>query len=133
MKEKILKLQENIHFKLLGISSKLSIHKLSWALNENLNFEFQRLESENENSGKEFEIFHHETPQAVFSLIENKSNSGLLIKKLPNIDYFLKIEGNIFEENLNLLIKKIRQTSNIYACLIIDISLLKKKDIELLS
>ena len=109
------------------------MHKLSWLLNENLNFDFHRLDEENP-SERKFAVYQHETEQATYSLIENKSNTeGLLIKKLPNIDFFLKIEGDISKTELEKIIKKIKEADNIYACLQIELSKLKKKDIELLS
>lgn len=134
MKEKIIRLSESQEFKLLGISSKLSMHKISWLLNQELNFDFHRLDEMNEkDSDIAFSVYQHENDTAIFSLIENKSQKGILIKKLNTIDYLLKIEGEFTKYELEQILKKIRQTSGILACLNIDLSVLKKRDIDLLS
>ncbi len=110
------------------------MHKISWLLNEQLGFDFRRLDETEENSEKKnFSVYQHESNNASFSLIENKSKDGLLLKKLDNIDYLLKIEGALSNSELDNLQKQIRQTSGIYACLIIELSVLKKKELDLLA
>ncbi len=110
------------------------MHKISWLLNQELNFDFHRLDEMNEkDSDIAFSVYQHENDTAIFSLIENKSQKGILIKKLNTIDYLLKIEGEFTKYELEQILKKIRQTSGILACLNIDLSVLKKRDIDLLS
>lgn len=110
------------------------MHKISWLLNELLGFDFHRLDETGENpEGKNFSVYLHESDNASFSLIENKCKEGLLLKKLNNIDYLLKIEGAISNSELDNLQKQIRQASGIYACLIIELSVLKKKELDLLA
>ncbi len=134
MKEKIISLSDGQEFKLLGISSKLSMHKICWLLNQELNFDFHRLDEMNEkDTDKAFSVYQHENDTAIFSLIENKSKKGSLLKKLNTIDYLLKIEGAFTNYELEQIQKKIRQTSGILACLNIDLSVLKKREIDLLS
>lgn len=134
MKEKIIRLSESKEFKLLGISSKLSMHKISWLLNQELNFDFHRIEEMNEiDSDNTFSVYQHENNTTTFTLIENKSSKGLLLKKLNTVDYLLKIEGEITNSELEQTQKKIRSIQGILACLNIDLSVLKKKDMDLLS
>ncbi|MCF6239832.1 MAG: IPExxxVDY family protein [Bacteroidales bacterium] len=133
MKTKIINLNEDAEFNLLGISSKLSMHKISWLLNQQLDFNFHRFDEHGEsNLDKEFSVYQYEDDTAIYNLIENKSKDGLLLKKLNTIDYLLKIEGELTKLDFEQLQKKIRQIPEVYACLNIDISVLKKKELDLL-
>lgn len=134
MKEKVISLPENYDFRLLGISSNLSIHKLGWLLNTRLSFNFSLLDTPLKASeNTDFSVYQHEGSQGVVNLVENKNKSGLLIKKLPNIDYLLKIDGFYSQKDFDLLVKNIRQIADIYACLIVDVNVLKKTELNLIS
>ncbi len=139
MKKKIIKLSVETDFKLIGIATRISTHKLSWLLNNNLQTDFKQaddlfLNSTEAEKNNTYAIYAYDTnTELSYRLIENKTDSGTLIKQLKNIDYLLKIEGDFSENQQTQLIKKIRTFENIDACLIIDIQKLKQKEIELIS
>lgn len=138
LKKKIIKLSFETDFQLIGISTRLSAHKLSWLLNIQIDTNFKQVDDllikKNENGlGLNFAVYEYETKSGlIYKLFENKNNSGIFIKKLNNIDYLLKIDGNISEKNKERLIKKIRETESVVACLSIDIQNIKQKEMNLL-
>jgi len=124
---------------LIGIATRISAHKLSWLLNTKLDINFQQvsdliLKSTEPGKNSNYAQYEYDTNIGIlYRLIENKCDSGILIKQLNNIDYLLKIEGDFSENQLTKLVKKIRDTESISACLKIDIQKLKKKELDLIS
>ena len=137
--KKIIKLSVDAEFILIGISTRFSTHKLSWLLNTNLNTDFKQakdliLKSKDSGKGSNYSIYEYDTKSGItYSLIENNNKAGVLIKQLNNIDYLLKIEGDLSDKNIEQLAKKIRETDHIIACLIIDIQNIKQKDLDQIS
>jgi len=133
LKKKIIKLSIETKFKLIGIATRISAHKLSWLLNTELNTDFKQA-SDLILNNTNHAIYEHDTNTGVFfHLIENKNDSVTLIKQLKNIDYLLKIEGDFSKNQITQLTKKIRNIESITACLTIDIQKLKQKEVELIS
>lgn len=138
LKKRVIKLSFDTNFRLIGISTRLSAHKLSWLLNAQIDTRFKQIDdlvltsNQNENN-LAFAVYEFEAKSdLIYKLIENKKSSGILIKKL-NIDYLLKIEGSFSEKTIDQLVKKIRKTESINACLLIDNKNIKQKDIDLLA
>ena len=139
MKGKLIKLLDETEFMLIGIASRLSMHKLIWLLNNKLNTNFKQADDIVYTKNKQadtinFTIYtHEESSELIYRVIENKNTSGILINQLKNIDYLLKIEGDLHKSQLNNINKNIREIANINASLIIDIKNIKQKEIDLIS
>ena len=132
MKKKLIKLSIDTNFSLIGISTRLSAHKLSWLLNTQLETNFKQV-GDLLLADIHYAVYEHNAKSDLtYKLIENKNNSGTLIKKLNNIDYLLKVEGDFSEKHIENLVKKIRETDNIIACLSINNQNLKQKELDLL-
>ena len=52
--------------------------------------------------------FLKETIPAKFHLISNKSEQGFLLKELPNIDYFLKVVGEVEDKYFTSIINTVK-------------------------
>lgn len=118
-KNRVIKLtvEPDFNFTLIAISTSLNDYNLSWALNENLNISLKRDEDIELISGEEktFSLYRCcKGEQALsYSLVCNKSDSGILVKEMSNIDFFLKIEGSFFEGEADQIIDSIKNTKNI--------------------
>ena len=138
MKKKIIKLFIDTDFRIIGISTRLSAHKLSWLLNSELTTDFKQIDDLILKSTDSYTDLHHAVYEystrtgITYKLIENKNNTSILIKKLNNIDYLLKIEGDFSEKNTELLVKRIREIENIIACLNIQTQTFKQKELDLI-
>ncbi len=139
MKKKIIKLSIEAKFLLIGISARVSTHKLSWLLNAKLNIDFKQaddlvLKSNILENTTGYSVYEYDTKNGdIFRLIENKNDTGILIKQLKNIDYLLKIEGDFSDAYIERLTKNIRETENVMACLAIDSQKLRQKELDLIA
>jgi hypothetical protein len=109
-----LKDQHQEAIQLIAIASHQSDYRLSWALNQKLNWNLQKtddLKIHNPKSSQEqrFNIYsyintHHQT----MYLIANKSSDGFLFPSMTNIDFLLKADG-LTDSDIHLMITRIRQ------------------------
>ncbi|MBN1251889.1 MAG: IPExxxVDY family protein [Bacteroidales bacterium] len=136
MKKKIIKLSINRQFQLIGINSNLSSYKLSWLINSNISFKFTQSDDiifENRKNNKKlyFSCYVFEDDdEVIYNLISNKTEDGVLLKSLKNIDFFLKIEPYISEYQINKLLNDLKKIENIITVLEINTDNLKLKDLE---
>jgi hypothetical protein len=132
MKKKLIKLSIDTNFSLIGIATWLSAHKLGWLLNTQLETNFKQV-GDLLLADIHYAVYEHNAKSDLtYKLIENKNKSGTFIKKLNNIDYLLKVEGDFSEKHIETLVKRIRETDNIIACLSINNQNLKQKELDLL-
>jgi hypothetical protein len=137
LKAKIHTLISDNKFKLIGIASHLSDYKLSWLFNEELNFKFAHSDdlivTSSHSNVHKFSIYKYEIEGgSYFSLIANRSEMSVLIKAHKNLDYILKIEGEISDAILLELIEKIKKLKNILTAFEIFPRTLKSKELEFL-
>lgn len=110
-----LAIEPDFDFVLVAISSSLNDYSLCWALNRFLNVSLERTEDliaeidPSKDKGA-FALFKCEECDYVsgLSLISNKSDKGYLVKALNNIDFFLLIHGELFEEEEQKIISTIK-------------------------
>ncbi len=127
-----LKFQLEYEFKLIGISSHVSDYKISWALNSKLNFEFKRIDDykiTSQSMVQSFSMYEFDDDEKLsnYILISNSSEKGYLIEEHKNIDYFLKISGDISNDELNEINKNLKSLDIVNASFIIDAETLKSK------
>ena len=108
--------------------------KLSWLLNNTLNFEFREHQLSPESRHEEIKDFPtyidtDSNPDFCFKLIKNKFEGRLLLKSLPNIDFILKIEGKIKDLYLKEIAKRIKTVPNVLGAILLE---KKLKDISML-
>jgi hypothetical protein len=118
-KKKVHKLKDTSPeaFRVICISSHQNDYRLSWAINEKLKIDLTRSEdhqvvSPKSNIKQTFSHYSYSQDQyeVSYHLISNKSENGYLLKKYNNIDYLLKISGelsNISMPELVTLLKEI--------------------------
>ncbi len=73
---------------IFALASHQADYRLSWSLNEHLGIELTRQKN---NDDFQWFLFFDETKNAYFKLIPNFNDTGLLLKKYKNIDFFLLI------------------------------------------
>ncbi|HZJ74136.1 MAG TPA: IPExxxVDY family protein [Perlabentimonas sp.] len=127
MKKKQIKLEipaEQTSF--IAIACTLSIHKFVWELNNALDISLSESNEIciNENC---FPVFKDEMSLANKSIviIKNRIETGVLIQKLVNIDYILKIRGPFTEEEVKVIMGKIKKITSVIAVIQIDPSKFK--------
>ncbi len=121
-------------FNLIGISSHENDYRLSWALNNGLNFNFiktndleikGKLEEENQNFVKYSYV--DEDTLNMYNLISNRCDNGFLLEEYRNIDFILMIIGEFDSNFIDFIVNKIKSVNIITLAFKIDIETLKKK------
>ena len=134
MKKKIIKLSINRQFQLIGIVSNLSSYKLSWSINSKIGFNLSQLgdiivENKRNDDKLCFSSYVFEDKSEItYNLISNKTDNGVLIRKIKNIDFILKIEPEISENQKNNIIEKLKEIDNIISVLEINTESLNQGD-----
>jgi len=137
LKTKVHTLSSEKEYRLIGIASHLSDYKLSWLLNEELNFKFSQsddihFEVPKSLDANKFSVYKSgDDDDTIYTLYSNRSDKAILLKALKNIDFILKIEGELSNAQLLELIEKIKKLKNILTVFEIDQNSLKAKEKEL--
>lgn len=83
---------------LIGISSHVNDYRLCWSLNRSLGIALARRDQDISEPGPErmasYSAFDHvdEESQATYSLVNNHSGDGILLKEQRQADYFLVVD-----------------------------------------
>lgn len=137
-------------YTLIGIHSTLEDYRLAFFLNQNLNIQLSRsnddLDFSQDNCKFPFYIYDDENNFTDWSLISNKhaytssatveksnlfgeeSKISYLIPEKKQVDYFIKISGNIPKKDVSTILAKINQTYQIITSYTLDPYSLKSKD-----
>jgi len=113
-------------FMLIGIASHENDYRLSWALNNELNFNFTKVNDTVISHPKHkieipYSTYFSDNPIDLGCyLISNKSEMGFLLPNLKNIDFILRIpqdlEGNFMDE----LLLKLKQVDIVITAFLIE-------------
>ena len=137
LKAKVHTLANDKDFKLIGIASHLSDYKISWLLNEELDFKFQQSEDITLKAAKSLETHKFSTyktedeKDTIYTLFSNRTDLAIFIKALKNIDFILKLEGEVTNFHVQELIGKIKKLRNILTVFEIDPNSLSSKERDL--
>jgi len=118
VKKKVHKLvtEPTEQFLLIGIVSHENDYRLSWAFNQYMKMKFVKTESLVINQPKleenpAFSVYKYEDEESyvLYYLIANKSENGFLIPELKNVDFILKISGELKDYTLKDLLARIKK------------------------
>lgn len=125
-------------FELIGIVSSAKEHKLAWSLNQTNFFHFIRQEDIQIEFADQSKIlignFLCESDFHKYYLLKNKLNFSNkrqlshMLGELPQFDYFLKIENQLADFDLETLISSVRRSDALDYILKLEVSNLKHKD-----
>lgn len=130
--KRLLEIEDDYDFSLLGISCHARDYRLSWELNNCLNIELEKSESiflsdEEEASGFSTMTFVDDENYCTFTLISNKQQGKVLIPESPQLDYFLKVSGPQHEQDIIKYKQMVQNIDLVLAALEIDLKSLKSK------
>lgn len=128
-KKRVLKLrvEKEIRFRLLGISSHENDYRLVWAINNLLKMHFIRSENlvvhrPKQEAGLEFSRYtsRDENKYLTYTLISNRCPDGYLFAEIRNLDFILQIVGEISETGIRQIMQKLKGEAIISAIFILD-------------
>lgn len=120
---------------LVGIASHENDYRISWALNEALNFHFTKTDNHSSFNKRLSELqefakytFNADDYSPLFTLISNRCDNGFLLDELKNIDFIMKIENFPESFDISQFLIQLKSVQFISAVFLIDGAKLKNKD-----
>ena len=112
-KKNIIKLKTEpvIHFTIIGISSHENDYRLLWSINQQFGLSFSQGECFVTDCDKNFARFVHRDEDQKLVLVSNRCDDGFLLEKHKNIDFILKFETQLREEDITKWVHDLRKTS----------------------
>jgi len=136
MPKKIHKLNEyeSYDFGLIGIATAEYDYRLSWTLNNVLGFNLVRQDDleiwhkllEDPQTFPQFRYYDEDTLLS-FRLIANKSENGYLLEEMTNVDFLIQINGDMDQDYINKLVKKLNALEGITLAFPLNPSNLKSR------
>jgi hypothetical protein len=129
-----LEIEYDYDFVLIGISSHEKDYRICWVINNTLALELVKIEpleikDKKQDESSHFSLFSCERPDEFmeYFIIANRSEKGMLIPEQKQIDYFFVIRGEIENDVVMEIIKKIKESNLVQTAFRIDVSSLKSK------
>jgi len=130
-----LEYKENFDFLLFGLSSHENDYRLVWKINQEFSLNFERGMNHKvilKKTGQETEFalytYDDEDTFYLYYLIANKSDQGVLLEELKNIDYLIMIQGEFTEAFSNGFQIRLKKIENIHGVFKIDPATLKNRE-----
>ena len=126
---KTLRINEDfeLDFLILGLNSHIKLYKLCWEINKKLHTSFVKNKNHTINNNQEFERFTYtnKNSEITYNIISNVSNTGYLDPNNKSINYFMTVQGEIY--NTQKTIERLSQIEDIL--LVFELNLSKIKTI----
>lgn len=126
---------EDFNFLLLGLVSSENDYRLIWTVNQQLGFAFEKTGNHKVpgRSGQmelEFShyIYENEDLFLLYRIIANKSEEGVLLEELKNIDYLMVVQGEFTDLYIKDLISGLKSMEHIQAVFRINPTSLKNRE-----
>jgi hypothetical protein len=119
-KSHILRHEEGDDFLLIGIALHETDYRASWILNQTTGLDFVRIENltiRDQRQEEELEFSRYkssvESSSFVVHLISNHTQNAFLAPEMKNVDFFLKISGEISPSELANLLTLVRKSEGL--------------------
>ena len=127
-----LEVEEDYDFELVGICSHAKDYRLSWEINNVLEFDLEKGENyeiniKGDNQSYSFFSFIDDENHLEYYLINNRCSKGVLIPEEKKSDYFLLIRGILRGGEKEELINKIGEIKNVLTTYEVEVDQLKSK------
>jgi hypothetical protein len=130
-----LEYKETFDFLLFGLSSHENDYRLVWKINQTFSFNFERGKNHKIRSKKtgeeiEFAMYSYDDEDTfyLYYLIANKSEQGVLLEELKNIDYLIMIQGEFTDAFSNGFYNRLKKIENVHGVFKLDAASLKNRE-----
>lgn len=134
MSKTLLDFEYEFDFKLIGLSCHQKDYRLAWFLNSALSWDLRKMDNLQVNLSKGVKHsfvrngFFHEEMNLQIDLISNLGEGVYLVPEYRKADYFIRLDGEIDNTELQNLLKKIKEIEVINMAFELDIESLKSKN-----
>ena len=120
---------EEFDFAVLAINSHIKAYKLCWNINSSMQFNFEKKTDHNIKEGLWFSRYTYISDEGIeYDLLANRSKKGYLIPNQKNINYFLVVKNDYWEQEKLDFMSKLRNIPDVLLAFEIDIANLKYID-----
>jgi len=120
---------------LLGLVSDDPDYRICWAINRALDMDFEKqddLKLHHKRLGVDqyFSLFAWQDEETLltYRIIRNRSDQGLFLDELKNLDYLIHIQGEIHPDNINVFLKQVGSLPTVRICVPVDIKKLRNQE-----
>ena len=112
-KKNVIKLKTDpvIHFTIIGISSHENDYRLLWSINQQTGLSFSQSECFVTECDKRFARFVHKDEDKRLDLVSNRCENGFLLEKHKNLDFILKFDTKLDDEDTAKWVQDLRKTT----------------------
>ncbi|HVS91924.1 MAG TPA: IPExxxVDY family protein [Mucilaginibacter sp.] len=135
MNRKTLKLEIDLDFVLIAITTSLKDYRVCYLINKYLNFNFTKvpdLEVDLIQDGIPvfFSLYKHhwESSDTDFYFITNKGSDGYLVPEMRKADHFVMIKNYIDDSDVEQMISKLNKIPEVVAAVKIDPKKIKSRE-----
>ncbi|GAB3922869.1 IPExxxVDY family protein [Mucilaginibacter myungsuensis] len=136
MNKKVLKLEFDLDFVLIAITSAQKDYRMCYLINKFLHFNFKRVDDHEVNiypnspEPVQFAMFEDfwEASETMFYIIANRSPDGLLIPEMREADYFMLIKNYIDDQDLVNIVNGLNKIPEVVAAIKIDPKKVKSRE-----
>ena len=129
--KKVLNVDDDYDFSILGISCHAKDYRLCWEINRALQIDLEKQNDILSNNYPDVSysnaFYNDEENHLEFVLLSNKSEGGMVIPEYPQLDYFLKISGPQHEYSIADYKNKLQNIDLVLAAIELDPQNLRSK------
>jgi hypothetical protein len=135
LNKKFLKLDIDLDFVLIAVTTSLKDYRTCYLINKCLNFNFAKgddlevdIHHGTDTSFFSFYTYHWEASETDFFFIANKGSEGYLIPEMKKADFFLMIKNYIDEKDLESIVTGLNRIPEIVTAIKIDPKKIKSRE-----
>lgn len=134
LNKKILRVNYDFDFTLIGIITPMRAYRLCWFLNNQLKMSLEREEDLTLKNEQEEEVFfpryyfYIEESETDFYLLGNKGTEGYLIPEQKEIDFFMLIYNLPERDGGSAFVKKIKPIQEVQSAFLLDPNKLRSRE-----
>tara|TARA_Y100000589_G_scaffold116586_1_gene110502 strand:- start:14191 stop:14583 length:393 start_codon:yes stop_codon:yes gene_type:complete len=115
MAKKLLRVNLDTSFSLLGISCHLKDFRFAWTINKYLQLDFKKSKPYTKEKNQEFSHYAQELDLETIYLFANKSQNGFIVTKMKQVDYWMLFKNTLDERAKQHYLTKIRDIDSVLA------------------
>lgn len=127
-KQEVLDVFTNHSFRLVAVSSSLSLNKLLWSINSACGLNLvKNPELESTLSVSAF-TDRQSLHLVVVSIFSNRQTQGLLLRQLPNVDFIIEINGALPKADFEHFMRQVKRIDGVMAVIEVNPDSVKRKE-----
>jgi hypothetical protein len=134
LNKKVLKIEYDYDFTLIGVIAGVKDYRLCWFLNKEIHLNLEKTDDiilgNSENNEIYFSCYRYfvEEGEIEYFLMANKGSEGYLIPERKEIDFFLLLNNLNHKADIDQLLSSIIKINIVQTALVLDVTKLKSKE-----